>query len=78
VAGYSQLFYVPWDWLQTGLAVEDVTTLRGAHTYRLTPSAQVRLNRNVGVSFNTRDVFTGVASGRSRTYSVQLSLKTVQ
>ena len=78
VAGYSQLFWVPVDWLQTGLAVEDVTTLRGAHTYRLTPSAQVRLNRNVGIAFNTRDVYTGVAAGRSRTYSVQLSLKTVQ
>jgi len=78
VAGYSQLFYVPFDWLQTGLAVEDVATLRGAHTYRLTPSAQVRLNRNVAVSFNTRDVYTGIAAGRSRTYSVQLSLKAVE
>jgi hypothetical protein len=38
----------------------------------------VRLNRNVGIAFNTRDVYTGVAAGRSRTYSVQLSLKTVQ
>jgi len=78
VAGYSQLFYVPWDWLQTGIAAEDVMTIDGAHSYRFTPSAQVRLNRNVGVSFNTRDVFTGVAAGRSRTYSVQFSVKAVQ
>jgi hypothetical protein len=78
VAGYSQVFYVPFDWLQTGIAAEDVTTIRGRHTYRFTPSAQVRLNRNVAVSFNTRDVYTGVAAGRSRTYSVQLSVKAVE
>jgi hypothetical protein len=38
----------------------------------------VRLTRNLAVSFNTRDVFTGVAAGRSRTYSVQLSVKAIE
>jgi hypothetical protein len=78
VAGSSQLFYAPFDWLQTGLAVQNIATVRGTHTYRLSPSVDVRLNRNVELSFDTLDVFTGVAAGRSRTYSVQLSVKTVE
>ena len=78
VAGHSELFYVPFDWLQLAMAAENVTTINGAHSYRFHPSAQVRLNRNVAVSFDTTDVYTGVAAGRSRTYSVQLSLKAVQ
>jgi hypothetical protein len=78
VAGHSEIFFVPFDWLQTAIAAEDLVTIRGGHTYRFTPSAQVRLNKNVAVSFNTRDVYTGVASQRSRTYSVQVSVKTVE
>jgi len=58
----------------TSRVLNETATLR----FRLTPSAQVRLNRNVAVSFNTRDVYTGIAAGRSRTYSVQLSLKAVE
>jgi hypothetical protein len=78
LAGHSQVFFVPFDWLQTSLAFEDITTTGGAHTYRVTPSASVRLNRNVGLSFNARDAFTGVASGRTRVYSFQVTVKTVQ
>ena len=78
VAGHSELFYVPWDWLQLAVAAQNVSTIDGSHTYRFNPSAQVRLNRNVAFSFDTTDEFTGVAAGRSRTYSVQLSLKAVQ
>jgi hypothetical protein len=78
LAGSSQVFYVPFDWLQMALTADDVTTIRGTHSYRFSPSAQVRLNRNLAVSFNTRDVFTGVATGRSRTYSVQFSVKVVE
>ena len=78
VSGHSQVFFVPFDWLQTALAGEHIRTIDGAYSIRLTPSAQVRLNRNVAVSFNTRDVFTGVASARNRTYSLQVMLKTVE
>jgi hypothetical protein len=78
LSGHSELFYVPFDWLQTAIGVDDVSTINGAHTIRWSPSAQVRLNRNFAASFSTRDVFTGVASGRSRTYSLQLSLKAVE
>ena len=65
-------------WLQTSLAGEHIRTIDGAYSIRLTPSAQVRLNKNISVSFNTRDVFTGVASGRTRTYSFQVQVKTVE
>ncbi|HEV3486168.1 MAG TPA: hypothetical protein VG106_12225 [Vicinamibacterales bacterium] len=78
VSGHSQVFFVPFDWLQTALAGEHIRTIDGSYSMRLSPSAQVRLNRNVAVSFNTRDMFTGVASGRNRTYSLQVMLKTVE
>jgi hypothetical protein len=78
LAGHSEVFYVPFDWLQLAIAADDVTTIGGSHTYQFSPSAQVRLTRNLAVSFDTSDVYTGVADGRSRTYSVQLSVKAIQ
>jgi hypothetical protein len=40
----------------------------------------VRLNRNISVSFDTRDLVNGGgrSNGRSRTYSLQVTLKTVE
>lgn len=80
LAGSSEIFYVPFDWLQTSLAVDHVTTAGGARQYRFSPSAQIRLNRNISLSFNTRDVLNGgTSSGRApRTYSVQMQVKTVE
>jgi hypothetical protein len=80
VAGHSEIFFVPFDWLQTAIAAEDLVTVGGDHTYRFTPSASIRLNRNVGVSFSARDVniYDGLATQRSRTYSVGVSVKTVE
>src|SRR3954447_1937555 len=80
VSGHSEIFYVPFDWLQASIAAEDVLTIDGGHSYRFSPSASIRLNRNVGLSFSTRDVNTlsGRAIQRSRTYSVSVSVKTVQ
>jgi len=79
-AGHSEIFFVPFDWLQTAIAAEDLVTIGGGHTVRLSPSASVRLNRNVGVSFSARDVntYNGVATQRSRTYAVSLFIKTVE
>ncbi len=79
LAGRSELFYVPFDSFQTSLAVDHVTTAGGARQYRFSPSAEIRLNRNISLSFNTRDVLNGgTSSGRTRTYSVQMQLKTVE
>lgn len=79
LAGRSELFYVPFDWLQTSLAADHVTTAGGARQYRFSPSAQIRLNRNISLSFNSRDVLNGgTASGRTRTYSMQMMVKTVE
>jgi hypothetical protein len=57
-----------------------VTTRDGAESYRFSPAAQVRLNRNISVSFNTRDLLNrgGTADGRSRSYSLQVMVKTVE
>jgi hypothetical protein len=38
---------------------------------------QARLTDGLTVIFNVRDVFTGVDAGRSRTYSLQVAVKTV-
>jgi hypothetical protein len=80
LAGRSEVFYVPFDWLQTSLAADHVTTKGGAHQYRFSPSAQIRLNRNISLQFNTRDVMNGGTSSAisTRTYSMQLMVKTVE
>jgi hypothetical protein len=80
LAGHSEVFFVPFDWLQTSLGVDHVKTNGGEHSYRIAPSAEVRLNRNISVSFDTEDLFNGGGTndGRSRTYSFQVRLKTVE
>jgi hypothetical protein len=73
LAGHSQLFFIPRDWLQTALAVEHVTTSGGRDTYRLSPSIQARLTGNVKVLFTMRDAH---AATDSRTYSFEVQVKT--
>ena len=81
LAGHSEVFWVPFDWLQTALGVDQVTTSGGAYSYRLSPEVQIRVTRNVSLAFDSSDVVTGRApsgNGRSRSYSMQLMLKTVE
>ena len=73
LAGHTQLFFVPFDWLQTALAAEHLTTSGGADTYRLSPSADLRLTSNIKLGFSMRDVY---ATTDSRTFSFQLQVKT--
>jgi hypothetical protein len=44
----------------------------------MAPGAQVRISENLTVVFTTRDVFADAGLRRSRTYSLQLAVKTVQ
>jgi hypothetical protein len=44
----------------------------GTSTYRLSPSAEVRLTPNFRLQFSTRNVY---AQTDSRTYSIQLQVK---
>jgi hypothetical protein len=80
LASHSEIFFVPFDWLQTALGVDQVATSGGPYSYRISPSAQVRLNRNISVEFKTRDAITGPATAnrRTRTYSLEVQLKTVE
>jgi len=80
LAGHTQVFFAPKEWLVTSLAAEDlvVGAAKASHIYRLTPGVQTRLTNNLTVIVNMRDAFTGVAAGRTRTFSVQLAMKTVQ
>ena len=72
VAGHAEFFFVPVNWLQTALAVEHLNTVNGTSTYRLSPSAEVRLTPNFRLQFSTRNVY---AQTDSRTYSIQLQVK---
>lgn len=79
VAGHTQVFFAPYEWLVTSLGVEELT-MHGATTgraYRLAPGAQVRVSENLTVAFTMRDAFAGVSTGRSRTFSVLVAVKTV-
>lgn len=73
LAGRTEVFYVPFDWLQTGMAVEHLTTSGGDDSYRLSPSADVRLTSNLKLGFSMRDVHTTIDS---RTYLFELQVKT--
>jgi hypothetical protein len=80
LAGHTQVFYAPREWLVTSLAAEHlvVNGPKDSHVYRLTPGVQTRISDNLTLIFNMRDAFTGVASGRTRSFSVQLAVKTIQ
>jgi hypothetical protein len=72
IAGHAEFFYVPVNWLQTAIAVEHLNPINRSSTYRLSPSAEVRLTPNFRLQFSTRNVY---AATDSRTYSVQLQVK---
>jgi hypothetical protein len=75
IAGHTELFFVPFDWLQTALTAQHITTTGGDTTYRLSPSVEMRLTSNVKLSFDTLDVFQPAAAD-SRTFSFQVQVKT--
>jgi len=72
LAGHAEVFFVPYNWLQTALAAEHLNTVSGASTYRLSPSVEVRLTPNFRLQFSSRSVY---ANTDSRTYSVSLQVK---
>ena len=81
LAGHTQVFFAAKEWLVTSLAAEHLVIdglARPSHTYRLTPSVQARLTQNVTVIVNMRDVFLDARSARSRTFSAQVAVKSVQ
>ena len=72
LTGHTELFFVPFDWLKTAVALDHRTTSSGVDTYRLSPSAAVRFTENLKVGFSIRDVHTDVDS---RTYLFELLVK---
>ena len=73
LAGRSEVFYVPFDWLQTALSVDHVTTSGGDNSVRFSPSADIRLTSNIKLGFGVDHVQLPV---ESRTYSFELQVKT--
>jgi hypothetical protein len=73
VSGQSEVFFVPFDWLQTALTIQHLNTSGGDDTYRLSPSADVRVTSNIKVSFSMLDVY---APSTSRTYAFSVQVKT--
>jgi len=80
LAGHTQVFFAPVEWLVTSLAAEHlvVDAAQQTHVYRLTPGVQARISDNLTLILNMRDAFTGVQAGRTRTFSIQLAVKSVQ
>jgi hypothetical protein len=81
LAGHTQVFFAPKEWLVTSLAAEHLVIdglVRPTHTYRLTPAVQTRLSDNLTLLFNMRDIFVDARTDRSRTFSVQVAVKSVQ
>jgi hypothetical protein len=80
LAGHTQVFFAPVEWLVTSLGAEHLVIdgSRRSHVYRFAPGIQTRLSNNLTLIFNTRDVFTGAAAGRTRTYALQVAVKSVQ
>jgi hypothetical protein len=80
LAGHTQLFFAPVEWLVTSLAAEHlvVDAAQQTHVYRMTPGVQARISDNLTVIVNMREAFTGIATSRARTFSVQLAVKSVQ
>jgi hypothetical protein len=79
IAGHTQVFYAPMEWLVTSLGAEELSMhgLSTRRAYRFAPGAQVRVSENLTVAFTMRDVFAGVSTGRSRIFSVLVAVKTV-
>ena len=75
VIGHTRAVYVPWGWLETWLATEELVTYTPTrnHTVRVTPGMQVRLSKNMLFGFTSREIFT--AKGESRIYTATLTLK---
>jgi len=79
LAGHTQLFYAPKEWLVMSVAAEDLfVDAAHSHVYRVAPAMQTRISDNLTLIVNMRDAFTGAIGGRTRTFSVQLAVKTVQ
>jgi hypothetical protein len=82
IAGDTQVFVAPYEWLVASLAVDEVVTPASAnpasHVFRLAPGAQMRVSPNLTVVFTTLDAFAGMGVKHSRTYSLQLAVKTVK
>ena len=81
LAGHTQVFFAPKEWLVTSLAAEhlvvDALSSR-VHTYRLTPGVQTRLSDSLTLNFTMRDIFVDAAAARSRTFTVQVAVKSIQ
>jgi hypothetical protein len=84
IAGYTEVFVAPYEWLVASLAVDElavsVPANPGSQVYGIAPGAQVRVSEHLTVVFTTRDVFADADAGvrRSRTYTLQLAVKTVR
>ena len=81
LAGHTQVFFAPKEWLVTSLAAEHLVIEGGVaplHTYRLTPGVQTRLSDSLTLIFNMRDIFVDAAAARARTFTVQVAVKSIQ
>jgi hypothetical protein len=79
VSGHTQVFFAAKEWLVTSLGAEELAVdgTTKSRAYRIAPGVQLRASENLTISFTMRDVVAGVTTGRSRTFSVPVAVKTV-
>ena len=79
-AGYTQVFFVPAEWLVASVIVEQADDAAAivAHGFRWRPEMQARLSKNFTITASVRTDTARRVSGSSRMYLLQLAVKTVQ
>jgi hypothetical protein len=79
VSGHTQVFFAAKEWLVTSLGAEELAIdgVTQSRAYRIAPGVQLRASENLTVSLTMRDVFAGVATGRTRTFSLLVAVKSV-
>ncbi len=79
-AGYTQVFFVPKEWLVTSIIAEQSNDVTDPKTrfFRWRPEVSARLSSNITITASARSDTPHGATSPSRIYLVQLALKSVQ
>jgi hypothetical protein len=79
-AGYTQVFFAPWEWLVTSVTGEYSSQpgVERTGVFRWRPGVQARLSSNVTVTASARNDMAPWMDGTPRMYLVEIAIKTVQ
>jgi hypothetical protein len=80
LAGYTQVFFAPWEWLVTALAGEYASQpgLTQGSVFRWRPEVKARLSSQLTVTASVRNDIAPWMEGSSRLFVVEVAIKSVQ